>query len=444
VSRVIDRLRTYIVDRKESGHFNVGDKLPSYHELKEMFSTSYATVRSAMAALQEEGLVDLVHGNGTFIAGSRLLDIEIYYQQTTPFPKEFSEIIDKYIKRSGLHLRVSLKDVSEIISYEKSPYPTGSCRAVIVVCPAGANFIMGASSFVEYPDYREVMNELEVSPDSERSASIPFFYFGQQMAFNERIMRETGLNAEDLTGDFKWWGKYAGECAKRGYSPISFRWDREAKWTFYNLYNLWLSLKVNEIDPIENIYELSKPYFNCSSGRTLLQVFKDSSCEAAQDEAFYDGSAGMISTAGSWIALAVKNGRLDKVCEDGLKIVPFKKGNRKIHSINANTLKTCFNPDASTEEKNRIWNFIKLLVSKEFQKDFCSISGALSVRKDMKASDYAWYAPQYAEFLPGKDDIIVNNVFDREQKAYLTALVEQFKFYGADRDTILKCMDHRL
>ncbi|MGB0114531.1 MAG: GntR family transcriptional regulator [Ilumatobacteraceae bacterium] len=59
---VADQLRA----RLEQGEWQVNEKLPSENELTEQFGVSRATIRTALHALDRQGLTVTVHGVGTF------------------------------------------------------------------------------------------------------------------------------------------------------------------------------------------------------------------------------------------------------------------------------------------------------------------------------------------------------------------------------------------
>jgi GntR family transcriptional regulator len=61
--RIARALRRQIV----SGEYSAGDAIPSEASLQEIFGTTRGTVRSALAVLVNEGLVEQVHGRGTFV-----------------------------------------------------------------------------------------------------------------------------------------------------------------------------------------------------------------------------------------------------------------------------------------------------------------------------------------------------------------------------------------
>lgn len=51
----------------KSGHYKIGDKLPSFQELSEMFGVGKPTLREALSVLASSGVLEIRHGNGTFI-----------------------------------------------------------------------------------------------------------------------------------------------------------------------------------------------------------------------------------------------------------------------------------------------------------------------------------------------------------------------------------------
>lgn len=63
VDEIIESLRQDIVTRR----LPHGERLPSEKELSDRFKVSQPTVREAIRALETLGLVDVLHGNGTFV-----------------------------------------------------------------------------------------------------------------------------------------------------------------------------------------------------------------------------------------------------------------------------------------------------------------------------------------------------------------------------------------
>ena len=63
VDEIIESLRQDIVTRRLPD----GERLPSEKELSEQFGVSQPTVREAVRALETMGLIEVLHGNGTFV-----------------------------------------------------------------------------------------------------------------------------------------------------------------------------------------------------------------------------------------------------------------------------------------------------------------------------------------------------------------------------------------
>lgn len=62
------QLKDHIARGIQTGHWAVGDRLPSEHELVEQFGVSRMTVNRALRELTTEGLITRVAGVGTFVA----------------------------------------------------------------------------------------------------------------------------------------------------------------------------------------------------------------------------------------------------------------------------------------------------------------------------------------------------------------------------------------
>jgi DNA-binding transcriptional regulator YhcF (GntR family) len=50
-----------------SGHLTPGEQLPTVRSLQQRYAIANMTVRAALHVLRAEGLVDIVHGKGTFV-----------------------------------------------------------------------------------------------------------------------------------------------------------------------------------------------------------------------------------------------------------------------------------------------------------------------------------------------------------------------------------------
>jgi DNA-binding GntR family transcriptional regulator len=58
----------HLAGRIERGELAPGSRLPPERELATFYGVSYDTIRRATAALRERGLIETVHGRGTYVA----------------------------------------------------------------------------------------------------------------------------------------------------------------------------------------------------------------------------------------------------------------------------------------------------------------------------------------------------------------------------------------
>jgi GntR family histidine utilization transcriptional repressor len=70
-SPLYERVKQYIQDGIRRGHWGVGARLPSEHELRRTLSVSRMTVNRALRELTDAGVITRVQGVGTFVAAAR-------------------------------------------------------------------------------------------------------------------------------------------------------------------------------------------------------------------------------------------------------------------------------------------------------------------------------------------------------------------------------------
>lgn len=56
-----------IIELITSGHYRVGDRLPTIAELSEMFKVGKPSIREALSGLATLGIIEIRHGSGTYI-----------------------------------------------------------------------------------------------------------------------------------------------------------------------------------------------------------------------------------------------------------------------------------------------------------------------------------------------------------------------------------------
>jgi len=86
-----DRLKDYFIQEIRAGRLAPGQSLPSEHRLAEALGVARMTVRQAMVALEQEGLIRRVQGKGTFVdedARRKLKRGQDLFALVVPFTQE--------------------------------------------------------------------------------------------------------------------------------------------------------------------------------------------------------------------------------------------------------------------------------------------------------------------------------------------------------------------
>lgn len=65
------RVAADIEARIRSGELRPGARLRNERELAEYYGVAYHTIRRAMKLLSDQGLVEVIHGRGTFVTGQQ-------------------------------------------------------------------------------------------------------------------------------------------------------------------------------------------------------------------------------------------------------------------------------------------------------------------------------------------------------------------------------------
>ena len=437
--RVVDKLRLYVNEGIENGYFRKGSRLPSYNKLKEKFSTSYATVSLAMSKLEAEGLVNIEKGTGTFIAGGTPLAIKFYCLESTLDFVSYKELLQKHLKKNDISLEVEFIDKKQLNFDCLNEDSSKSYKAILVENSYATN----SSDFnFEKIQIDEVNDCLSNFPYLQIGFSIPYYSFSYQIATNCKLLEKIGLEVKNGTDNLSWWENYASICRKNSIIPAEFAWGEKARWPVSSVLGLFFALRINEKNSVKSLSDFRNGYFNTPAGYRLLEILK--TCEFNSNaNAFFENRSAINLWMGSW--LAAQNGKRPERTLEDVHVLPYHYKKRKLCCKRTTRLQCYMHQDISTEEKLRLWELQRLIQSKEFQKEFCSLTGALSIRNDLSKNDYSWYDKRYAAFVPEKNDIIIESeIFNSNMMAYMTGVFEQAIFYGNSNEIVLKCLDAKL
>ena len=87
---------------------------------------------------------------------------------------------------------------------------------------------------------------------------------------------------------------------------------------------------------------------------------------------------------------------------------------------------------------------MKIMVSREFQTEFCSLTGQISANRDILPTEHFWNRHnENGEFFPQKRELKIfeKQIFTEWQRVMLSMLLEDHKFFHLDAQTILERMD---
>ncbi|SPU50483.1 L-lactate utilization operon repressor [Bordetella trematum] len=108
--RLADQLYGQIFEQIVSGRLNVGDKLPSEHEICDRFGVSRPVVREALLRLRADGLVTAHQGLGTFVS-----------HQPAPRLKTFPDVQNVGAYLRAQEVRVALEgDAARLAAMRRS------------------------------------------------------------------------------------------------------------------------------------------------------------------------------------------------------------------------------------------------------------------------------------------------------------------------------------
>jgi DNA-binding transcriptional regulator YhcF (GntR family) len=438
--RAVDKIRSYIKHETGRGKLYPGKRLPSYSDMQDQFGFSYATVQNSMRRLQAEKFVDIVNGKGCYIATPKTLKIAFYLPETTLNFPQLQQLFDKHLDKS-LRVEVELREWQR---YEIKP-PDNETHTIIIGASYNSPFsIPGLSSFEFFDGFDKLLNQLQLqNSGTDNAFYIPFYRNVSQLGINLDLLDTSGFSINDLSNDFDWWDDLntQNKIKSAGIAPSSFYCNQQYPWWFGYFLPLFANLLINETQSPAAIYKT--PLFDTPSGSKLLDIIASHRSNQANN-LFYSNKSIIELSAGTWLTMQNKT-REDFLVENFI-IKPYKFNDRKICLLGQNCLQTFMHHDLDNDDRNRIWEVVKMLLSKPFQLDFCNLSGMLSVRRDVAPDEYIWNnRPDFAAFIPEENDIkISGNIFPSHYLATIAALIEQYTFYNADKQTILRQLDKKV
>lgn len=437
-----ERVRKYVVSLKKNGKFRPGEKLPSHHDLKEKFGVSYASIQTALNALERGGVIEKIQGSGTFLSGAKPLPIDLYVDLNVFTPQRMKPIIDDFIHRQGIFVDVAFKDIRQRGDLRNI---RNSKRVAIVQKNRFYNLDAGSLlDLTQFKDYPTVCSVLKDMPNPNRNVVLPLYIYSHQAGVNPRILASLGLSADQADMTTEWWADYVARCKAAGRIPAYKPWMTHALWSIDGLLTMFYQLICNETGSPDCLGQL--PLFHTESGRRFLKILSDHTTmnpSLATWPSFYTRDCGVDVNLGSWICVQYQD-RFG-LQEDEIRIIPYHLGAQRICHLTFAGLAAFVYGSINEDEKQRVWALMKLLVSRKCQLELAATGGIISVRRDIAPTEHPWNSrPDFASFFPSAKDVIIYDVFSTEVIAALSTLYEQVELFGADVENVLQSMDAKV
>lgn len=426
--RIASRIREYIINEQRSGRLNPGDRLPGYKELCRKFNTSYATVFNAVANFEKEGLVDRRNGVGLFLRGTEIMKVKLYIYDKILTP-ELLASLQKMADEKKLYLELEQQYDNE----QFDSFPSDS-HAVISSDLVRGGQIMDYSRF---PDYHKVLSSFHEYTWSS-NIGLPFHAFVYQMSVNPKLLAEYGFKKEISGSDFSWIKDFSEFATTNGKLQHDY-WHTNHLCPLSRYLYLFMGMLLNEKGSMDKLF--SGAFFNTEAGFRLIELLKSFSYDTKYEN-FKDCACSFYS--GSWLPVQYKY-KFD-LKDDELEIIPYMHNGRIMYYFRQPTLSTYTRDNLSEGEKHRLWDLIKLILSKPFQLEMANRLGIISVRRDIGPQDYSWNTrPDFNYFIPQPGGLVIKgNIIKDYIILIFSTLIEQAVFFGADPSQILELCDHKL
>lgn len=433
---ITEKITEYFDGLIAAGKLRPGDRLPGYLEICEQFSIPYSSAQRAFKNMEYAGKIKIVHGVGSFLNGGDGLNVDLYLTATTFDLAEMEKLVNDISKAGNLHLNIRVLDMKspdyrteteehKVIITEKDPWMKTS--GVLL-------------DFSGFPGREDFLAQNNIPSGKCAATELPFYMFTYQGAVNMRLLKKLGLPEFSEIRGFDWWDHVAEQCRRHGVFPASFMTIPENLWGF-PFTNMALLMVLSGRKSVSGLFD--EPFFGTERGKRMFEIF--AGFKRCFDLANFFSRQDVLLDflLGSWGAVQYRKSGWE--LED-FRFVPMMAADRRILQYTSVFLQVYANSTVTDNEKERIWKFLNILLSKKIMKRIVGESGALSFRKDMKPDDYSWMVrDDFLAFYPRNGDLLLPTEYlPREKSAVLTALFQAYIDTGADSGKIRRLMDQKI
>lgn len=389
----VQKLRNYITGEMAAGRLKPGDSLPGLRRICNDLGCFYTTAQRAVKELGREGVLRIEHGRGAFLTGDQALEIEIAWAFDVIGRDELAALIRKHLAGTGLNLELHLVEIDSPLPENTPPMPRLSVDAHET-----------GSELNHLPGYDKWKKMLP----GATLLHLPFTFAPHAIGVNLDLMDKIGFPAGRMTGGFQWFAEYAEKAARAGFYPMSreFRKIPSMNWA--------LGILMELSGGRREILSGGVPFYTTAAGHLFLEIARNTHFYSAmqdtpEEDSFYRGGSGLAPLVGSWITAQNQSSfRPDmRVPHLGFRNYLLPDG-RRLLPTNRQRLSVRIPEDFDDARLARLAGLIEVLLSKEFQIDYCRMTGMLSERNDIPYSEYFPMDAESRKLLPGPDSVSIS------------------------------------
>ena len=426
----VQKLRKYIRDEMAAGRLKPGDSLPGLRRVCNDLGCFYTTAQRAVKELGREGVLRIEHGRGAFLTGDKALESEVAWEFDVIDRKVLYEMMMRQVNRRRLNLKLNLIPVTAPVQEKNAIHPRISVDAKEI-----------GSELNHLPGYREWKKMLP----GATLLRLPFTYAPHAVGVNLDLMKQIGFSGKQMTPGFGWFREYAEKANRAGFHPMSreFRKIPSLNWAQGILMELAEG----------NAEKLTGPeaFFTTEAGHCFLEIARNTAFYNAGNptpakESFYRGGAGLAPLVGSWITAQNQSSfRPDmRVPHLGFRNYLLPDG-RRLLPVNRQPISIRIPEDFDDARLARLAGLVDILLSREFQIEYCRLTGMLSERSDIDFSEYFPMDDESRKLLPGPDSVSFsfNVLYSYPVMTMLQAMLESALDFPEHAESILEKMDFR-
>lgn len=443
--KAVDRIRAYIRQNLAGGVFRPGTRLPGYLELAEQFGLSYLTVSTSLKKLAAEGLVEIRNGTGTYISGGAPLTVLVNFKSSTLPHPEMRQLLEKYTRNTDLHLEFELAEADDLPIPAVRIRRQADYKAAVSILPARESICeLLPAQLTQFDGFHSTLAQLHTRPGRDYDSALPFTGIAARMGVNTRLLARLGFIPATLPNPLARWDELR-ELARKHHIELC---NCSLLPQLATLFSHTAGVLLAQAPYSEELYHGRTPLFRSEAGHRFFRIVKElRNVPEGSPENFFLGGALFCFHLPSWIISQNFSPAHPEKRIPEFAFLPCRTPDgRKICELSFDCLKAFLRHDLTLNERSRVWALMKIMISREFQLEFCARTGMISARRDIFPADYSWNRDgRWNMLFPGPDtfEYTPDALFNPEQLYQLSLLLENYCFYHASEEETAFRMDQK-